>query len=261
MKTFALIALAGAASAHSTDWKFMEYVAEFNKQYHSVEEFVFRAAEWAKKEEFILAHNSDATNTHIVGHNHLSDWTHEEYKVLLGYHPELRTEEREPTPYTPTNSTGVNWVEKGAVTPVKDQGSCGSCWSFSTTGALEGAHQIATGDLVSYSESQFVDCDYGLLKNMGCNGGLMDKAFKYAESTAITTEENYPYVAKKQSCDKSKLEGATLKVSSYADVTKNDPEALKAQLEKGPVSVAIEADKMVFQQYTSGVITGSACGT
>ena len=89
----------------------------------------------------------------------------------------------------------------------------------------------------------------------------MDKAFKYAESTAITTEENYPYVAKKQSCDKSKLEGATLKVSSYADVTKNDPEALKAQLEKGPVSVAIEADKMVFQQYTSGVITGSACGT
>jgi len=108
---------------------------------------------------------------------------------------------------------------------------------------------------------QFVNCDYGLTKNLGCNGGLMDKAFTYAEKTAITTEDNYPYEPKKSKCDSSKLEGATLKVSSFVDVEKNNPDALKAQLDKGPVSVAIEADKMVFQTYKSGVITGDKCGT
>jgi C1A family cysteine protease len=99
---------------------------------------------------------------------------------------------------------------------------------------------------------------------MGCNGGLMDKAFKYAETNAVQTEANYPYTSGKGqrgTCETSKLSGASLKVSSYADVTTNDADALKAQLEKGPVSVAIEADKAVFQNYSSGILSGTACGT
>merc|ERR1711934_607767 len=145
-----------------------------------------------------------------------------------------------------------------------NQGSCGSCWSFSTTGSLEGAHFIATGSLESFSEEQFVQCDYGVTKNLGCNGGLMDKAFAYAESNAIQTEANYPYTSgsgRRGSCDSSKLEGASLKVTTYTDVTVNSPEQLKAALDKQPVSVAIEADKMAFQMYHSGVLTGDKCGT
>jgi C1A family cysteine protease len=266
MKTFALAALGAtaiAADLNSMDIKFINYIAEHNKYYGSTDEFNFRQQVWAEKEEFINQHNSEG-HTWTLGHNHLSDWTPEEYKVLLGYKPELRTAQYEdivPTPYVKSNSAGVDWRTKGAVTAVKDQGSCGSCWSFSTTGALEGAHFIASGNLESYSEMQFVNCDFGLTKNLGCNGGLMDKAFTYAEKTAITTEEAYPYTPKKGSCDTSKLEGASLKVSTFVDVETNNPDALKAQLDKGPVSVAIEADKMVFQTYKSGVITGDKCGT
>jgi hypothetical protein len=246
------------------DFAFMNYVATHNKFYGSTEEYNFRATEWLKTDLFIKEHNADSTQTHTVGHNFLSDWTTAERKVLNGYHPELRTREYNPAPYTVTNSTGIDWRTKGAVTAVKNQGSCGSCWSFSTTGCLEGAHFIKTGELVSFSEEQFVECDYGILKNMGCNGGLMDKAFKYAEGTAIATEEAYPYTSGagvKGSCDTSKTADATFKVASYTDVAKENVDALKAALEQQPVSVAIEADKMVFQQYTSGVLSGTACGT
>merc|ERR1712110_353520 len=188
----------------------------------------------------------------------------EEYKVLLGYKPELRVANERVAPVTNDDVSPINWVTKGAVTDVKNQGSCGSCWSFSTTGALEGAHFVATGNLESYSEEQFVECDYGILKNMGCNGGLMDKAFAYAEKTAIALETDYPYTSgtgTRGSCDSSKLSNASLKVSTYTDVAKESSTGLQQALMKQPVSVAIEADKMVFQQYTSGVLTGSACGT
>jgi len=262
---FALAALAAVTNAtimNSMDFKFINYVAQHNKVFKTTEEFNFRKQIFEEADREIEEHNQ-TNSTYTLGHNKFSDWTHEEYKVLLGYRPELRTPQYEDLPaaeYVKSNATSVDWEEKGAVTPVKDQGQCGSCWSFSTTGALEGAHQIATGNLVSYSEMQFVNCDYGLLKNLGCNGGLMDKAFTYAESNAITTEEAYPYVPSKGSCDKSKLEGATLKVQSFVDVKKNDADALKAQLDLGPVSVAIEADKRDFQSYTSGVLSGTGCG-
>jgi cathepsin L len=266
MKTFALAAVAATAAATeltAANMAFVRYIAEFNKFYNTTEEFKFRQQIFEEAHEQIEAHNAEG-NTWTLGHNQFSDWHADEYKVLLGYKPELRTAQYQdiaPTPFTPTNADSVNWVTAGAVTPVKDQGSCGSCWSFSTTGALEGAHFIASGNLESYSEMQFVDCDYGLTKNLGCNGGLMDKAFTYAETNAITTEEAYPYVPKHSSCDSSKLAGASLKVSSFVDVEVNNVEALKAQLVKGPVSVAIEADKLVFQRYKTGVITGPKCGT
>merc|ERR1719183_1509343 len=161
-----------------------------------------------------------------------------------------------------TNLTDeVNWVTKGAVTPVKNQAQCGSCWAFSSTGGMEGAHFVASGKLVSLSEEQLVQCS---TQNNGCNGGLMDYAFTYAEKHAMVTETAYPYTSgkgKTGKCDKSKATGGAVKVSGFKDVPAKSIPAMKAALMKQPVSVAIEADKMAFQGYKSGVITSKQCGT
>ena len=161
----------------------------------------------------------------------------------------------------------INWVEKGAVTPVKNQGQCGSCWSFSTTGALEGAYFIKNGELVSFSEQELVDCDN--FKNggrdHGCNGGLMDNAFKWIEkNNGLCLEEDYQYVSGETktagTCDKScsQVDGSV--IVDYYDVPASSDEDMMYALSKQPVSVAIQADQKDFQLYKSGVFTGD-CGT
>ena len=194
-----------------------------------------------------------------MGHNQFSTWTQKEMDSIMGY---LSLERIQDTPYAeyePTNEASVDWVAKGAVTEVKNQGSCGSCWSFSTTGAMEGAHFIATGELVSLSEQNLVSCAHN--GNLGCMGGMMDRAFTWTESNPLETEADYPYRGwlGSMSCDYDSSKGS-VSVSSYYDVTPSDSDALKAAIAKGPVSVAIQANQSVFQRYTGGVIT-SGCGT
>jgi len=142
------------------------------------------------------------------------------------------------------------------VTPVKNQGQCGSCWAFSTTGGLEGAWEISSGNLVSMSEQQFVDCSK---QNSGCNGGLMETAFTWAKGTAIATESSYAYTARDGSC-KSSFTTAISQGGVTGYKTANGNSLTSAIQSAGPVSVAIEADQSVFQQYTGGVIT-SGCGS
>jgi len=156
-------------------------------------------------------------------------------------------------------AASVDWTTKGAVTPVKNQGQCGSCWSFSTTGSLEGAWEIATGKLVSLSEQQFVDCDK---VDSGCQGGLMDNGFRFAEKNAICTEESYPYKARGGSCAASSCTVGLAKgsVTGFKDVPSDDEQAMMSAIAQQPVSIAIEADKSVFQHYKSGVLS-STCGT
>jgi len=151
----------------------------------------------------------------------------------------------------------LDWRSKGAVTPVKNQGQCGSCWAFSTTGSVEGAVQIKHGSLISLSEQCLMDCSkaYG---NMGCSGGLMDNAFKFAEANGIATEAAYPYTAKDGTC-KAYTMSANSKITGYKDVATKNPTALGTAVDIGPVSVAIEADQAVFQNYKGGVIT-AGCG-
>lgn len=258
MKFFAASALSAYASATVLNSSFMEfatYVSEFGKHYGTTEEFQFRMETFAANMQKIRAHKSD---TSTVGANKFTDRTDNEYKKLLGYRAQDKSAIRNVKVNPSANADSVDWNANGAVTPVKDQAACGSCWSFSTTGAMEGAHFIATGDLVSLSEQQLMDCSWSY-GNLSCGGGLMDSAFKYAMHTPVTTEDNYPYTAMfHTSCRYA--DNGVVSVESYYDVTANDSQALLDAIAQGPVSVAIEADKTVFGSYTGGIITGPDCG-
>ena len=239
------------------DYKFMEFVTEYGKSYGTVAEFQFRSAAFKKRHAEIEAFNADANNTHVVGHNEFSDYTYAEMKARNGYKHQEQTNIVELD--ESSNAATVDWRSKGAVTPVKNQGQCGSCWAFSTTGAVEGAEQIATGTLTSYSEQQLVDCSK---QNNGCNGGLMDYAFKYIETAPLMTEADYPYTGKHSFLSKCKYDASkgVGKVADFTDVTVGSVDQMKAAISKGPVSVAIEADQAVFQTYTGGVIS-AGCGS
>merc|ERR1712019_47996 len=155
-------------------------------------------------------------------------------------------------------AASVDWRSKGAVTAVKNQGQCGSCWAFSTVGGLEGAWQIGTGTLTSMSEQQLVDCSKA---NLGCNGGSMESGFQFEQGVNVATESSYPYTARDGSCKSSGYSTAIPRggVTGYKSVSAS-ASSLQSALQTGPVSVAIEADQYSFQGYSGGVIT-SGCGT
>jgi C1A family cysteine protease len=184
---------------------------------------------------------SFSSKTSTVGLNKFSDMTPNEYKKMLGYRAKDEKAFRNVKVLPKSNADSVDWVKAGAVTPVKDQGACGSCWSFSTTGSLEGAHFIATGELVTLSEQQLMDCSWKF-GNLSCSGGLMDSAFDYALQTPLTTEDKYPYTAMYHTSCRYEAGSGVVQATNYYDVAANDSDALLAAIALGPVSVAIEAD-------------------
>ena len=248
---FALFAVALAVSAD-----FASFEAQYGKNYLPAERayrakvFEYNMA-WAKKV------NAQG-HSYTVGATPFADMTNQEFATSKMCGCMLKPTMTKPaTPIMTTGPEEVDWREKGAVTPVKNQGSCGSCWAFSATGSLEGGNFVANGKLISLSEQQLVDCDP---KSHGCGGGLMTNAFQYVKAHGLCTEEDYPYHAKNEDCKDDKCEAA-IKIAGYEEVPEMDGAALKAAVAKAPVSVAVEADSSVFQMYKSGVVDSTACGT
>jgi C1A family cysteine protease len=253
--------------------KFSEWVNEFNVEIQDNKHFGHIFTNWLNNDNFIEVTNYKNLS-YTVGHNSFSGYSLEEFASIMGFRNKdktyLRGLENMVAPLDNDLSAlpkAVDWRGSG-VTPVKDQGQCGSCWSFSTTGALESAYYNKFGKLISFSEQQLVDCDN--IKNgghgdRGCNGGLMDNAFTFiGKYGGLCTEDAYPYVSgvtmTEGTCQKSCQLISGSKIASFVDVKPDSDDAMMSALVKQTVSVAIEADSMDFQLYKSGVFTGK-CGT
>jgi len=255
----------GLEEAHR-EWQ--QFKTNHKKVYGSEHEESRRFQIFHNNLRSIEEHNQRYSNGEIsyrLGVNHLTDMLPEEVNTLLnGYNATIKMESKSRRVFEKLGSKlppFVDWRTKGAVTPVKDQAKCGSCWSFSTTGSLEGQHFLKTGHLVSLSEQNLMDCSvpYG---NHGCNGGDMDPALQYVtDNNGISTEAAYPYEAKDGECRySSAFKGAT--AQGFVDVQPGDEEALQEALATiGPISVAIDASKKTFHAYAGGVYYEPDCVT
>ncbi len=151
----------------------------------------------------------------------------------------------------------VDWREKNVVTHVKDQGKCGGCWAFSTTGSIEGVVAIKTGNLFNISEQQLIDCSFNE-GNHGCGGGIMQYGFQYViDNNGICTEKDYPYEAMDGQCQDCE---PIVTISKYGNIFPNNEKILKRAVAQQPVSVAIQANLTSFRFYSSGVYSDPNCG-
>jgi len=237
---------------------------EFGKEYPTEAERQYRFKKFAENYVFITLHNlrfAKGLEQYDMELNLFADLDRVEFKARhTGYKGKSVTKAcTGKVPPVSNPPAAVDWSVKGVVTPVKNQGQCGSCWAFSTTGSLEGLAAIEKGKLLSLSEQQLVDCATGDYGNEGCNGGYMDSAMWYVIDNGITDAATYPYKAHDQKCaykDTQKV----YQIKNCAEVTANKTASLIEAVVNQPVAIAIEADEAGFQFYKTGVFNGK-CGT
>lgn len=255
---FGLISIC-AASSLIHDW--VDFKVLHGRRYRSPVEEQYRFKVFLKNQEKINEHNKryeEGLETYHMGMNHFGDWTEEEVERMFNNMDNLQ-ENNAGSVFTPAENAevpdSIDWRKKGAVTPVKDQAECGSCWAFSTTGSLEGQMYLKKGKLVSLSEQNLVDC---VKDNNGCGGGWMDTAFKYIKDNGgIDAEDSYPYEGRDGKCRFNKTTVAAT-VSGYTYLPEGDEEALKkAVATVGPISIAFNALGLMF--YERGIYYEDKC--
>lgn len=273
---FLIVAIMATAQAVSfyelvkEEWH--SFKLEHSKAYNSDIEERFRMKIFMDNKHKIAKHNGNYGRNQVsykLKMNKYGDMLHHEFVNLMnGY--KKSTNELNRSKFTgamfvePANvktPDSVDWRDSGAVTPVKDQGHCGSCWSFSATGALEGQHFRVKGSLVSLSEQNLIDCS-GKYGNHGCEGGMIDAAFQYVKDNhGIDTENTYPYEAENDTCRYNPRNSGASDVG-FVNIPENDEEKLKAAVATvGPISVAIDASHETFQFYSEGIYYEPECSS
>ncbi|KAK9498921.1 hypothetical protein O3M35_003462 [Rhynocoris fuscipes] len=249
------------------DW--ISFVETHGKVYDNPIEEKMRMNIFAANKEMIDKHNLDyelGKVSYKLKMNHFGDLLHHEFTTLMnGYKRNLTQKTKSTGSFMPPANvqlpTFVDWRKSGAVTPIKDQGQCGSCWSFSATGALEGQYFRKTGKLLPLSEQNLMDCStsYG---NLGCNGGVPELAFQYiSDNHGIDSEDSYPYEAKNDVCRYNPIHSVSSD-RGYIDLPAGDEEALKAAVATiGPISIAIDATSDKFHFYSEGIFDEPTCSS
>ncbi|VVU95429.1 Papain family cysteine protease [seawater metagenome] len=256
-----LTALFWQVNSHRFE-EFQDFVKKFDKIYDE-SEFMNRLNIFSQNFDLIHKHNHASNSTSFqLGIGPFADLTTDEFQTMhlsSLYQPNTQTKScNGKINELPTVPTSMDWRDMNAVTPVKNQGNCGSCWAFSTTGAIEGWGAINTGKLISLSEQELVDCsqDYG---NKGCFGGLMPEAFEFViDKNGLCNEDSYPYSASQDSCLKCDPVNSS-KITDCTLVPEGSQTLLIQALSQQPVSVAIQANTFQFQHYKSGVFDVDSC--
>ncbi|KAH9256964.1 hypothetical protein BASA81_004785 [Batrachochytrium salamandrivorans] len=240
---------------------------QWRKMYpQAVAKYETFVANWQR----IIKHNADPKQTYKMAMNEFGGMTTKEFvQARMGVRRPVQTLRKrnahvnlQANPMFADPPSELDWTELGKVTEVKNQGSCGSCWAFSATGAIESAFAIKTGDLVSFSDQQMVSCD---LVDGACNGGWMDDGFAWAiRGKGLCTTDSYPYTSgttrARGTCNENECEPVEGSApTGFEDIEPNETSLLAAVASHGPVSVAIQADEYAFQFYSSGVLVGQ-CG-
>jgi len=240
--------------------EFLRFVHQYQKSYASNSEYMDRYNIFSANMDKIDAHNSQNLGWSLAM-NEFGDLTWDEFAsthlgLLRGFAQPTNASDIIELRGALSVPSSVDWVAYGAVAEVKNQGKCGGCWSFATTGSIEGAVQIKTGKLTSLSEQMLIDCS---TKNHGCHGGVVDYAFQFViTNNGLCQESAYPYAGAQGVCKTSCTKVSP--ISSFKDVPQHSETALLAAVAQQPVAVAIEADEDAFQFYSTGVMMGK-CGT
>lgn len=229
--------------------QYNEYIQKYNKSFSNDNFIMFK-----NNVKYIKAFNQKNESYKLE----INQFTDNNYPTLSMNYDIHEPRYLEPNVNNDIVPLTVDWRKENAVTHVKNQEDCGSCWAFSTTGSVEGIVAIKTGKLHNISEQQLVDCssDEG---NQGCNGGSMDQGFQYIiDNNGSCSESEYPYVAQQEQCQDCKN---VVSISNYSDIERNDEKILKRVVSNQPVSVAIQANQPTFQQYSRGIYSDENCGT
>jgi cathepsin H len=237
---------------------FAEFMSTYNRAY-TVEELPSRRANFM--ENLRIIEETNAQNlSYTLGVNEYSDMSWEEFKAAVLMAPQHCSATQ--GNYRPTGVSGradsIDWRTKGVVTAVKNQGSCGSCWAFGTTGAVESHWAISSGKLLQLAEQQLVDCA-GAFGNHGCNGGLPSQAFEYIKAAGgIELGVDYKYTGRDGSCKFNRTKAAA-KVTGEVNITQGaENDLFDAVTNKGPVAIAFQVTSD-FQSYRSGVYDSTRC--